>query len=183
MIDIKKLEEELSNLPEGSIVLLETSAENSFELSMALMGILTNRNDNGIVLSASRPYVNLVSMYQKNNIDLNKIFILDLVSKSQNGEVEQDNVLFLENVSALTDISLSLNERFKMNNGKKFVFIDSITTMLIHNKPYVFARFIHSVLTRMRLNGVGGVLISLSDKTNGDVRAEIAQLCDKVIRI
>jgi len=35
----------------------------------------------------------------------------------------------------------------------------------------------------MRINGVGGLLISLTDKTNREVRAEIAQLCDKVIKI
>ena len=63
------------------------------------------------------------------------------------------------------------------------VFIDSITTMLIHNKPYVFARFIHSVLTRMRVHEIGGLLISLEDQTSREVRAEIAQLCDKVIKI
>jgi hypothetical protein len=63
------------------------------------------------------------------------------------------------------------------------LFIDSITTMLIHNKPHVFARFIHSVLTKMRLNGTGGLLISLKDKTSREVRAEIAQLCDKVTKM
>lgn len=55
--------------------------------------------------------------------------------------------------------------------------------MLIHNEPYVFARFIHSILTRMRINGIGGLLISISDRTNREIRAEIAQLCDKVIKI
>ena len=84
---------------------------------------------------------------------------------------------------ALTDISLFITERLKNTNGKKFVFFDSITTMLIHNEPYVFARFIHSILTRMRLSGAGGLLISLAEKTNREVRAEIAQLCDKVIKI
>jgi hypothetical protein len=183
MIDIKKLEEELNNLPEDSIVLLETSADTSLETSIASMKFLANKNDKGIVLSANRPYVNLMNLYEKNEIDINKMFILDLISKNQNGSAQADNVLFLENISALTDISLSLNDCMKTINGKKFVFIDSITTMLIHNQPYVFARFIHSILTKMRLNGVGGVLVSLDNKTNKDVRAEIAQLCDKIIKI
>ena len=64
-----------------------------------------------------------------------------------------------------------------------FIFFDSITTMLIHNEPYVFARFMHSIFTRMRLNGIGGIMISMTDRTNREVRAEIAQLCDKVIKI
>ena len=64
-----------------------------------------------------------------------------------------------------------------------FLFIDSITTMLIHNDPHIFARFIHNILTKMRLYGTGGLIISLEEKTNREVKAEIAQLCDKVIKI
>ena len=183
MIDIKKLEEELNNLPEDSIVMLETSAENSFETSMTSVKLLADKSDSGIILSASRPYVNLMNMYQRNDIDTSKMFVLDCITKNNNGDAKDDNVVFLENISDLTNISLSLNERMKTTNGKKFVFIDSITSMLIHNKPQVFARFVHSILTRMRVNGTGGVLISFEDKTDKEVRAKIAQLCDKVIKV
>ncbi|UCH71788.1 MAG: hypothetical protein JSW62_05155 [Thermoplasmatales archaeon] len=181
--DVKKLEKELSGLPDDYIIILETNADSSFEMSMASIRFLADKNDFGIIVSVNRPYKNLVSMYEKNDIDISKMFVLDCVSKSLNGEMEADNVVFIENVSALTDISLSVNNYLNSAEGKKFVFFDSITTMLIHNKPYVFARFVHSILTKMRLNGVGGLLVSLQDKTNREIRAEIAQLCDKVIQI
>jgi hypothetical protein len=183
MIDQKKLEEELNGLPEDSIILLETSADTSLETSMASIKLLVEKNDKGIILSANRPYSNLMNLYEKNDIDTSKMIVLDLISKNPNVQSDTEKVVFLENISALTDISLSLNDCMKTIQGKKFVFIDSITTMLIHNQPYVFARFIHSILTKMRLNGVGGILVSLDTKTNKDVRAEIAQLCDKVIKI
>ena len=90
MIDTKKLEEEFKSLPEGWIILLETSAEKSFETGLASIQILTGKNYNGIIISASRPYANLVSIYQNNNIDTKKIFILDCISKSQNADVKAD---------------------------------------------------------------------------------------------
>jgi hypothetical protein len=184
MGDIEKLEEELDNIPVDYIVLIETTAEKAFEVSVAVAKWLTNMRDSGIIVSANRPYSNLISILNKNGVNLSKLFILDCVSKNLNGEVEADNVLFLENLSSLTDISLSISEHLKKVNGnKKFVFFDSVTTMLIHNKPYIFARFVHNILTRMRLKGVGGILVSLKDKTNKEIRAEIAQLCDKVIQI
>lgn len=184
MIDIKKLEEEIKDLPEDSIILLETSAENLFETSNISLKLFSDRNDTGIVVSSNRPYSNLLNIYKKNNIDVSKMFILDCVSKNLNGHKDDvKNVLFMENVSSLTDISLSIHDKISLNNGRKFVFFDSINTMLIHNQPYVFARFVHSILTKMRLKGVGGVLIALEDKTNREIRAEIAQLCDKVIKI
>jgi hypothetical protein len=183
MNGFKKLEEALKDLPDDYIIFLETSPENALELSMALVKYLSNRNDKGIIVSANRPYANLVSVYTRNNIDMSKMFILDCISKSQNAAVAANNVEFIDNVSSLTDISLKINERLNGSEGKQFIFFDSVTTMLIHNKPYVFARFVHNVLTKMRLRGVGGILVSLVDNSNREIRAEIAQLCDKVIKI
>jgi len=183
MVDINKLKKELTDIPEDFIVLIETNAENAFNVAMNALKILSEKNDNAIIVSANRPYVNLKTNYQRNNIDINKMHILDLISKNQNADVPAENVMFMQNASSLTDISLSLNNYIKKLNGKKFIFIDSLNTMLIHNDPYVFARFMHSIMTRMRINSVGGILISLTDKTNKEIRAEIAQLCDKVIKI
>ena len=178
-----KLEEEYNGIPNDYIVFLETRAENSFEVSTALVKYLSNRNDRGIVVSANRPYTNLVNIYMQNGIDVSRMFILDCLSKAQHAETPADNVVFIENLSALTDISLSLDEHINNTPGKIFIFFDSLTTMLIHNKPYVLARFIHNIFTKMRLKGIGGVIISLQDNSNNDIRAEIAQLCDKVIKI
>jgi len=184
MNGLKKLIDELNNLPEDYIILVESSPENAFELSTALVKYMTDRNNSkGIIVSANRPYTNLMNIYRKNEIDISKMFVLDCISKNQNVEINANNVIFLDNVSALTDISLSINERLNGSKEKKFIFFDSITTMLMHNKPYIFARFVHNVLTKMRLKGVGGILISLQDTGNKEIRAEIAQLCDKVIKI
>ncbi len=183
MVDIKKIEEALNDISEGEIILLEINPDNSSETTLASLEYLVNKNDTGIVVSASRPYANLLNMYKKNNIDINKIYILDLISKSQAAEVEAENAMFLDNVSSLTSISLAINECIKKIPGKKFIFIDSITSMLIHNDQNVFARFIHSLLTRMRINGVDGVLVSFQGRINDEIRAEIAQLCDRVIKI
>lgn len=183
MVNINNLEKELNGIPDDYIVLVETSAENAFEVALAVVKFLTKKNDYGIIVSANRPYTTLLNAYKRNNVDISKVFIVDLISKNLNEDFKSENVMFIDNVSSLTDISLSVNEHMKKLDGKKFVFFDSLTTMLIHNEPYVFARFIHSILTRMRLNGVGGVLISLVDSSNNDIRAEIAQLCDKVVKI
>jgi hypothetical protein len=55
--------------------------------------------------------------------------------------------------------------------------------MLIHNKPEVFAQFIHGILTKLRIGGINGLLISLENETNKEVHAEIAQLCDRIVKI
>ena len=183
MVDIDKLQKELENTSEDSIVLLETNPDSSLDTYIAVIKLLAKKNNKGIIISANRPYITLMKLYEQHNIDTKNMFILDLISKNQNELLKAKNVIFLNNISALTDIALSFNDCLKTIPEKKFVVIDSITTMLMHNQPYVFARFIHSMLTIMRLNQIGGILISIDMKTNKDVRAEIAQLCDKVIKL
>jgi hypothetical protein len=184
MTNITKLKNEIKKLPNDHIILLEISADKLYDINLALIKLLSGNGDNGIIISANRPYSNLINIYKKNGINLQRIFVIDCISKNLNGEAPGKNVIFMENLSALTDISLAINERIKKNpDNNKFIFFDSLTTMLIHNKPYIFARFLHNVLTKMRLKGVGGVLVSLNDNTNKEITAEIAQLCDKVIKV
>ena len=166
-------------------MLLETSAEKAGEITLESMQYLIDKQQYiGIVLSASRPYKNLVSLYQKKGIDTNRIIFIDCVSKSQSMDLEDaGNVIFLEAVSDLTSISLAVKGCMEKIDGNKFVFIDSITSMLIHNEPTIFARFIHGILTKMRIGGTSGLLICLDKDTDNEIRAEIAQLCDKIVRI
>jgi hypothetical protein len=179
----EKIKEELEKLPSDYILYLETSPEKAFEVSTAILKYYSKKNDKGIIISANRPYTNLMSVFKKNNIESSKMIILDGLSKSQHADEPANNVVFIENLSALTDMSLAVDEHINHTTDSKFLFIDSLTTMLIHNKPVVLSRFIHNILTKMRLKGVGGVIISLKEKSNTDVRADIAQLCDKVLKI
>ena len=93
MIDLTKLRNELTNVPDDYIILIETTAEKAFDLTLAAMKIITEKNEKSIIISANRPYSNLITNYQRNDIDTNKVFILDLISKNQNAEVEAENVM------------------------------------------------------------------------------------------
>jgi len=185
MNDIEKISKELNNLPEGWIVMLETSPEKMLEVSLSTIKFLSDeKNYIGIIVSASRPQKNLIQLYEQKNIDTKKILVLDCISKSQSLDLEEaSNVLYLESVSSLTNISLAITASIQRIPGNKFVFIDSINSMLIHNKPEVFAQFIHGILTKLRIVGVNGLLISLENETNKEIHAEIAQLCDRIVKI
>ncbi|MBI4439842.1 hypothetical protein HY638_02630 [Candidatus Woesearchaeota archaeon] len=179
-----KLEKEFGKIPEGWIVLLETDAESVLGLSLATIKLLTEKGYSGIIVSASRPCNNLLGIYAQHGIDAKRTYILDCVCKSQGIKPEaMPNVSYVENVTDLTSISIGVNDLAKKVEGKKFVFIDSVATMLIHNKPQVFAIFIHSILTKMRAKGISCLLTSIGLESEKDVMMEIAQLCDRVIKI
>ncbi|MEA3458084.1 MAG: ATPase domain-containing protein [Candidatus Thermoplasmatota archaeon] len=179
------ISQEFSGLPDEWIVLAETSAEKTLGNSLSMIKYLVNDKDYvGIIVSASRPYNNLANIYQQKGIDTNKILFIDCISKSQSVELEEaGNVVYQEAVSDLTNISLSIKTVMDKIPEKKFVFIDSITTMLIHNTSEIFARFIHGMITKLRIKGVSGLLLSVEEETDEHIRFQIADLCDKVIKV
>ena len=46
----------------------------------------------------------------------------------------------------------------------------------------IFKNVTNSILTKMRINNVSLLLISLEAETNKEIRAELTQLCDKMIK-
>ncbi|MBI2564694.1 hypothetical protein HYV79_01755 [Candidatus Woesearchaeota archaeon] len=184
MKEVQKIKKELSNLPVGSIVLLETSAENILTVSIHSIKSLIEQGYNVIILSVSRPCFNLMNIYEKSRINTENVFILDCICKSQGIKSEEKkNVIHLKSVSALTEISLAINECITRIPGKKLVFIDSITTMLIYNDQNIFSRFLHYLLTKLRIQKISGLMLSLETEADKEVMAQIAQLCDRIIKI
>ena len=185
MSKMEDISQEFDCLPDNWGVLTETSAEKALEVSLSMIKHLINEKDYiGVIVSASRPYKSSVNLYEQRGIDTDKILFIDCISKSHGAELEETgNVLYLEAASDLTNISLVIKESIQKINGKKFVFIDSVTTMLIHNTPKIFARFVHGILTKLRISGVAGLLISLEEETDAEIRVQIAQLCDKIIKV
>ncbi len=179
-----RMKKEFSSLPLGSIILLETSAEKSLEATLGAIKHMTEQDYSGIVLSASRPYSNMSEHCKKNKINEKNLKFLDSVSKAagQTGK-DTDSVCYLEHPSALTSISLSLAESLRKMKGNKFVLMDSVNSMLIHNKPEIFVQFAHHLMTEMRMKNASGILLSLHNETDKKVRSELAELCDKVVQI
>ena len=126
-MDDIEITQELSNLPEGWIVLLETSVEKILDVSLSAMKYLIDeKNYIGIILSASRLHKNLVNLYKQKDIDTKKILFLDCISKSQSLNLEEaGNVLYLEAASDLTNISLAIKGGMEKIKGDRFVFIVS----------------------------------------------------------
>lgn len=183
MQEAKTQENEFSNLSKGEIALVEAAAENILKVSIDIIKSLTGKGDNCIILSTNRPYSNLLGLYEENNIDAGKVFILDCICKSQGAETEKvSNVAFINSITDLTSISIAINECADKIKGNKFILIDTVTTMLMHNNQNTFIIFMHALLTKMRIKGIGGILIYLEEDTNKEVRAEITQLCDRVIK-
>ncbi len=137
----------------------------------------------GVYISINRPYSSLKSILLREKIDVETMIFIDAITKVSGGTLEKDeNCLYLDGPENLTDFSISINEAVAALSFKdKFLFFDSINTLLIYNDAVAVSRFFHFVTSRIRQWGVKGLIIALDKKTDKAIISQIGQFCDKVI--
>ncbi|MEW6295679.1 MAG: ATPase domain-containing protein [Candidatus Diapherotrites archaeon] len=185
---IEKLRHEFKGLPLKWIALIEVPGEKFFDVSMAALQVLVNEQDyRGVYITLNRPYSNMAQMISDNDINSEKLYFIDGVSKQnlRPNELKRDEkVIYIESIKSLTDLSIALTQVIpKIEAEKKFLFLDSISTLLIFNSPEVIGRFSHALTAKMRALGVSGAIVSIPSDTEPAIRQMLSALCDKVIKI
>ncbi|VVB53641.1 Uncharacterised protein [uncultured archaeon] len=183
MINPRVIRTGLHNLPEGSIVLIEANGEDATEVNVEVVRFLAGEGYSIILVSAGRPYTNLLRVYNEKKVDVSKIFFIDCLSKHTIKTEDSANVAFMDDVSDLTSISIAVSEAARTLPNKKFLLIDSLSSMLIYNDPAVYTRFIHSTITKLRVSQVSCGLLSYNAESDREVKKEVAMFCDKTVKL
>jgi KaiC/GvpD/RAD55 family RecA-like ATPase len=181
-----ELEKEFRDLGEGVIILVLVSAMRYAQTNIEILSILCNKEGRpGIYVTVNRPYKNLKEVLKKNGINAERLFFVDCITKSINPKPEEaEDVIYLASPASLTDLSIGISEAVgrKPEEGR-FLFMDSLTTLLIYNQAGSVSRFAHFLTGRMREWRMRGILISLEKETDEALIAQLTQFCDKVLTL
>lgn len=176
-IEYKK---KLSELKEY-VVLATVDAERYEETNLALVRHLTKEEKiPGVYVTLNKPFKTMSSLFKRNDIDTKMIIFIDAVTKTSGGKIEKtDKCLYIGNPENLSDISIAMDQAvIALLSKEKFVFFDSLNTLLLFNSISTVARFVHFLTGKMRSWGVKGIIISLEKKANKDLIDELNQYCD-----
>lgn len=176
----KILEKELKGLPENFIVAISTKNENHFDVNKSLVKYLTGKGNTGVYVTANIPYLSLFKELQKEKINTKKMHFIDMIKDTGCGK---KNCICLQGPTDLTNLSIAISKFTEENPEKKFLLLDSFSTLLIYNNLTDLVKFTHSLLTKLRLTGTIGVIVSLEDDLNKKIAGTITQFCDKLIRV
>ena len=157
-IDRKKLDlilkERLKSFNEGSIVVIHTPVENYLDTNISSVKSMVDNGYEGIYLSFQRPFKNISLIFEKNEIDLEKIFVVDCASVFSN--LNQELNLHNVNVYSCFDIDNIVEKICKslgfLKSNKKFVFVDSLSTLALHKSFSETLRFSELMITKVRRN-------------------------------
>lgn len=178
----KKFKEELKDLKEY-IALATVSAKNYQETNLKIIKHLTEvDNIPGVYVTLNKPFSTLQNLFKKKRIDSRLIIFIDAVTDVGRERQRKDNCLFIGNPENLSDISVAMDQAVRSIRGKeKFVFFDSLSTLLVYNKASTVARFIHFLATKMRSWQVKGIIISLRKESDKELINELSQIVDVLI--
>ncbi|HLC47882.1 MAG TPA: ATPase domain-containing protein [Candidatus Norongarragalinales archaeon] len=181
-----RLKRELKSLPQHYIVMLVTDSSEYMEANLASLRFLMEPDDAaGIYVTFNRPYESLTQVLKKEKLDVGRLYFLDLITQTSGKRGERtENCIFLPSPKNLTELSIALTQLVeRMEQKNRFIFMDSLSTMLIYNSAGTVAQFTHFLVSKMRLWKVGMILVSLEKETDKKLIDDLSQFCDKVITI
>lgn len=170
-----------------SIVLFIVDAKKYHKIHAKLLRtVIEEKCFAGIYITVNKPYEVLVNYLKENGIKTENIFFIDAISKAVGGEIKlTEDCLFIPSPSQLTDLGIALTQALEEMKHKenKFIFLDSLSTLLVYNSFEITARFIHFIINRLRVFGLVGLIISIEKQTDEKMINILIEMCDSVIEV
>mgnify|MGYP001605979500 CR=1 FL=1 len=174
---------ELSKLKKGEIVLVTTSSTKYAATNIEILKYyLNDLNSYGIYVTVNTPSAILLKSLVQKGVNTENLFVIDAITPGSSEMQRSGNVVFVGSPSALTDISISADSAVKSIAKKdKFLFLDSISTLVLYNESESVTKFAHFLINKMKEWGISGAIISLEKETDEKMLSQLSQFCDKVI--
>jgi len=167
------------------VALAIVSGEKFQETNLKIVAELVENGIPGVYVTLNRPYENVKKQLGSKKVDLTKIIFIDAVTKTGSGRIEKTpNCLFIGSPQNLSDMSIAMDQAIMAIPTKdKFLFFDSLSTLLLYNEVGVVAKFVHFLSGKMRVWKVRGIIISLRQKKDKELIEELREFCDMIINL
>ncbi|MEN6610576.1 MAG: hypothetical protein ABFC24_07030 [Methanoregulaceae archaeon] len=176
----------LQDIQDQEICLIVASAGKIREENINLIKMLHSRDNYVLVISLNQPYDTLKRAYEKNGVSMDKVYIIDTVTKYAMGHDHEpvNNCRFVNNPGNLTDIGIAVTVALSSLKGKKVsLLFDSVNAMLIYISSQNITRFIHFVTTKLRLMNFSGIFLAVEKGLDPDVFSHLISFVDRVIDV
>ena len=178
----KEFEKKLKNLKE--YVALATVDANKYQkTNLGMIKHLTDKNVPGVYITLNKPYETMQKVFKNEKIDTEIIIFIDAVTQTAGGNIEKtDKCLFIGSPDNLSDMSVAMDQAVRaLPSKEKFVFFDSLSTLLIYNNVETVSRFVHFLAGKMRVWKVKGIIVSLRKNQDKELIDALMQFCDVVL--
>ena len=147
-----------------------------------LLRYFIGRTPHGVYVSLNKPYAVLTKAFDRAGIAPSSLFFVDGITNVPAVEEDSFHAALGSGVD-LSNLCIGISRAVSKITGEKFLFLDSLSTLLIYNDPRAVAKFAHLLTEKMRRWGTSGSLLTVEMNAERDVVSQLAPFCDKVVKI
>ena len=151
-LENKSLEQALKEGGQGSIIMMELPTDSYFDANSDTIKQFIDEGFEGIYISFQRPFKNILSFLGDKGIDVDKLLFIDAASSLCNEQQHGD--IHCIHISQKTEIDELVKAIYtslpKLKSKKRFVFIDSLTTINLYKPLSETMRFSEFLLRMVR---------------------------------
>ncbi len=149
---------------------------------MTMLGYFVKRSWRGIYISLNKPFAVLSRTFEKAGIATDSLFFVDAITNVPSVEEDSTHACLGSGID-LSNLCIGISRAVNRVGGEKFLFLDSLSTLLIYNDAKTVAKFAHLLTEKMRRWSASGSLLTVDTNAERDVVSQIAPFCDKVVKL
>lgn len=174
---------EMADAKEGEIILYITPKDSYVAANNRLLDFYVGKHGfSCIYVTMNRSYAVMSSIMKESGIDPERIFFIDAVTPIHTSSIfRSGNAVFVGSPRNLTNVSIVVGSTIKTGKGKRILFLDSLSSMLLYNGAETGTRFMHFLLSLMRTWKVSSAIMSIEKETDAAVLAQLVRMCDRVV--
>ena len=179
-MSVRELVDRKASSIESPVVLLSVEPIAYQEGILGALRYFSERFGIGLYITLNKPYAVLRGAFEKDGLAPGSLVYLDSITNTPERRTESCH--FMGRMCELTDLCIALAKMISEKKEVRFVFVDSVSTLLIYNDSKSVARFCHSVVEKLRGLGLPAALVLVDLEEGKDVAAQLAQFCDAYVR-
>jgi len=179
-LSVRELIDKQTSRIENPVVLLSVNPVVYQEGIMSAIKYFSERFGMGLYITLNKPCAFLQGAFEKDGLAPGNLVYLDSITNTPERRTESCH--YLGRMRELTDLCIALANMISEEKEVKFVFVDSVSTLLIYNDSKSVARFCHSVTEKLRSMGLPAALVLVEMEEGKDVVAQLAQFCDAYVK-
>lgn len=133
-------------------------------------------------ISLNTPYETLLDSFKIMGIDASKFYFIDAITKTATIPEESEKCEYVSSPGALTELSLAISNLLDSKTFDYLIF-DSLSTLLVYENENTVTKFIHQLISKIRVMKSKAVFSILKQDTGSVLLKDINMFADRVLDI
>jgi hypothetical protein len=137
-----------------------------------------------VLISVNQPSAHLAGLLRNAGIDDSRIFFIDAITRYAGGPVPAPagNCRYVGKPGDLTAMSIAVTETLKNLSGERpVIFFDSVNAMLIYSNSVDLSKFIHFVMSKLRILNIAGLFLAVEKGLDPILVSQLTTFADELI--